>query len=462
MTKDMTNGNSLKLIISFCIPMIIGNLLQQLYNMVDAIIVGKCIDLNALAAVGATGSVCFLVIGFATGICSGFCILVSQEYGANDYDKMRKYVANSCWLCIIIAAVLTVLTLSLTRPLLELMKTPDDIIQQADEYLFMIFAGLAVTIFYNLLASILRALGDSRSPLIFLGIASVINIILDYVFIKFCNMGVSGAGLATVIAQGISTVLCFIYMRKKFDILAFDKGELAFDIKDSGKLMSIGLPMALQYSITAIGSITLQTAINNLGTVYVAAVTAAQKIQMIVQGPMECLGTAMATYCGQNRGARKYERITRGLRQSMIVSVIYCIFACVVLIAFGKYISLLFIDKNDTEVISYAMYYIKINSIAFPLLGVLFIIRNSLQGLGYSLLPMMAGFTELIARVGVVVLLVGTYGYTGVCIASPVAWLMADILLFIVAFCKFPELKRELDGERNSYIPVSDKCKRCS
>ncbi|HAP78782.1 MAG TPA: MATE family efflux transporter [Ruminococcus sp.] len=457
MTKDMTSGNSLKLIISFCIPMILGNLLQQLYSMVDAIIVGKCIDLNALAAVGATGSICFLVIGFATGICSGFCILVSQEYGANNYSKMRKYVANSFWLSCIIAVILTVLTLIFTRPLLELMKTPDDIIQQAYEYLFMIFAGLAVTIFYNLLASILRALGDSRSPLIFLGIASVINIILDYVFIKFFNMGVAGAGLATVIAQGISTVLCFIYMRKKFDILSFEKDELAFSIKDSGKLMSIGVPMALQYSITAIGSITLQTAINNLGTVYVAAVTAAQKIQMIAQGPMECLGTAMATYCGQNRGARKYERITKGLKQSIAVSIMYCIVACAVLIAFGRYISLLFIDKNDVDVINYAMYYIKINSVTFPLLGVLFIIRNSLQGLGYSLLPMMAGFTELIARVGVVVLAVGTYGFTAVCFASPIAWLMADVLLFIIMLCKFPELKRELEGKPDSsYIPVAD------
>jgi len=444
MTKDMTSGNSLKLIISFCIPMIIGNLLQQLYSMVDAVIVGKCIDLNALAAVGATGSICFLVIGFATGVCSGFCILVSQEYGADNYSKMRKYVANSCWLCLIISIVLTVLTLALTRSLLELMKTPDDIIEQAYKYLLMIFAGLPVTIFYNLLASVLRALGDSRSPLIFLGIASVINIILDYVFIQFCNMGVSGAGLATVIAQGISTVFCFVYMRRKFDILSFEKDEIAFNGKDSVRLMSIGIPMALQYSITAIGSITLQTAINNLGTVYVAAVTAAQKIQMIAQGPMECLGTAMATYCGQNRGARKYNRISKGLRESMIVSVIYCILACGILVAFGRYISLLFIDKNDVDVIDHAMYYLKINSIMFPLLGILFIIRNSLQGLGYSLLPMMAGFTELIARVGVVVLLVGTYGYTGVCIASPVAWFMADILLFVIAFCKFPSLKREL------------------
>lgn len=444
MTKDMTNGNSLKLIISFCIPMIMGNLLQQLYSMVDAIIVGKCIDLNALAAVGATGSICFLVIGFATGVCSGFCILVSQQYGADNYVKMRKYIANSCYLSIIIGAVLTVLTLLLTRPLLELMKTPEDIIQQAYEYLIMIFAGLAVTIFYNLLASILRALGDSRSPLIFLGIASVINIILDYVFIKFCNMGVAGAGLATVIAQAVSTVFCFLYMRKKFDILSFNKEELSFSGRDSIKLMSIGLPMALQYSITAIGSITLQTAINNLGTVYVAAVTAAQKIQMIAQGPMECLGTAMATYCGQNRGARKYERITKGLKESMIVSVIYCFAACGILVIFGRYISLLFIDKNDVDVINYAMYYLKINSAMFPLLGVLFIIRNSLQGLGYSILPMMAGVTELVARVGVVILLVGTYGFTGVCVASPVAWLMADVFLFMIAICKLPVLKREL------------------
>ncbi|MDE5946979.1 MAG: MATE family efflux transporter [Oscillospiraceae bacterium] len=446
MTKDMTSGNSLKLIISFAIPMIIGNLLQQLYNMVDAIIVGKCIDLNALAAVGATGSICFLIIGFALGVCSGFCILVSQEYGANDYKKMRRYIINSCYLCFIIAVILTVLTLVLTRPLLELMKTPDDIIEQADDYLSMIFAGISVTIFYNLLASVLRALGDSRSPLIFLGIASVINIVLDYVFIQFCNMGVAGAGLATLIAQGISTVLCFIYMRKKFDILAFEKDEIAFNGRLSIKLMSIGVPMALQYSITAIGSVTLQTAINNLGTVYVASVTAAQKIQMIAQGPMDSLGAAMATYCGQNKGARKYDRIIQGLKQSMIVSVLYSIISCIILVLFGGYISLLFIDKSDIEVIRYAMDYLKINSIMFPLLGVLFIIRNSLQGLGYSLLPMMAGFTELIARVGIAVIFVKSYGYISICLASPVAWLMADIFLIIIALCKFPALKKQLSN----------------
>ena len=444
MTKDMTNGSPIKLIISFCIPMILGNFLQQLYNMVDAIIVGKCINLNALAAVGSTGSICFLVIGFATGVCSGFCILVSQAYGANDYRRMRKYVINSCYLCLIIAVILTILTLVFIRPLLELMDTPADIIEQAHEYLFMIFAGIIVTIFYNLFASILRALGDSRSPLIFLGIASVINIVLDYVLIEFFDMGVGGAGLATVIAQAISTICCFIYIRRKLDILKFEKEELAFEGKGSLKLLSIGIPMALQFSITAIGSIILQTAINGLGTVYVAAVTAAQKIQLIAIGPMECLGITMATYCGQNKGAMKYDRIVKGLKQSIIVSLGYCVIACMAIIFFGKYISLLFIDKQDTDVIELAMQYLRISACCFPTLGILFIFRNSLQGLGYSLLPMMAGFTELVARVLVVMVLIKSVGYIGVCLASPVAWVAADILLIITAVVQFPKLKQTL------------------
>lgn len=444
MTKDMTSGNPLKLIVSFCIPMMLGNFLQQLYNIVDAVIVGQYLGKTSLGAVGATGSICFLIIGFATGICSGFSILVAQSYGAGDYSRMRKYAVNSLYLCAVVSVILTALTLIFTRPILVLMNTPDDIIGEAYRFLFISFSGLTVTILYNILSCIMRALGDSRSPLIFLGISTVLNIFLDIAFIRFFKSGVGGAAIATIISQFTASALCILYIRKKFEILIPDKTELAFEPQMAGKLISIGLPMALQFSITAIGTIIIQNEINKLGTDYVVAVTASTKIQNIVTGPMECLGVTLATYCGQNKGARDYGRITAGLKKGAVVSVGYCVFAWAFVNLFGRYIALLFIDAGESAVIDLSMHYLRITASFFPMLGILFLFRNSLQGLGYSMLPMTAGVTELAARTLVAKLLVGAIGYTGVCLAGPAAWLAADVLLIITAVVKLPKLKKEL------------------
>lgn len=444
MTKDMTLDKPLKLIISFCIPMILGNLLQQLYNIVDAVIVGQYLGETALGAVGSTGSICFLIIGFATGICSGFGILIAQAYGAGDYSRMRKYAVNSLYLCGIVAVFLTVITLIFTRPILELMNTPEDIIDQAYEFLFVTFAGLTVTILYNILSCIMRALGDSRSPLIFLAISAVLNIILDITFIKAFHTGVAGAAVATVISQLISALLCLYYIKRKFEILIPEKSELKFEPQMAVKLASIGLPMALQFSITAIGTIIIQNEINKLGTSYVVAVTAASKIQNIVVGPMECLGVTLATYCGQNKGARKYDRIVSGLKQGALVTVAYSVFAWAFTNLLGKYIVLLFVDSSNTAVIDLAMYYLRITTSFFPIIAILFLFRNSLQGLGYSMLPMTAGITELVARTLCAKILVSILGFAGVCLAGPIAWFAADVLLIITAFIKLPQLKREL------------------
>jgi len=444
MTKDMTSGNPLKLIIAFCIPMTLGNILQQLYNIVDAVIVGQYLGKSALGAVGSTGSICFLIIGFATGICSGFSILVAQSYGAGDYSRMRKYAVNSLYLCAGASVVLTVLTLIFTRPILEIMNTPDDIIDQAYSFLFISFSGLTVTILYNILSCIMRALGDSRSPLIFLAISAFLNIILDITFIRVFNSGVAGAALATIISQFIASVFCIYYIKRKFDILIPEKSELKFEPKMAAELLSIGLPMALQFSITAIGTIIIQNEINKLGTNYVVAVTAASKIQNIVLGPMECLGVTLATYCGQNKGARNYNRITEGIKKGVLAELCYCVFSWGFVTLLGRYIARLFIDSSETAVIDLAMYYLHITSILFPLVGILFLFRNSLQGLGYSMLPMTAGITELAARTLSAGLLVDLIGFTGVCLAGPAAWLAADILLIITAIVKLPKLKREL------------------
>ncbi len=456
MTKEMTVGKPYKLILSFAIPMIIGNIFQQLYNMVDTVIVGKYVGVNALAGVGSTGAVSFLVIGFALGSCSGFSILVAQQFGAGNHSEMRKYITNSIYICAGIAIILTSATMLLTGPILRLMNTPDEIFDYAYKYIIIIFAGITATMFSNMLSGILRAVGDSKTPLIFLGIASVLNIILDFVTILIFNMGVAGAAIATVVSQIVSAVLCFMYMRKNYEILKFEKEEFRFDLQKSIKLVSVGIPMALQFSITAIGSIILQSAVNSLGTACVASVTAASKIQMVAIGPMESLGITMATYCGQNRGAKKYTRIRVGIHQSIIISVIYCIaLAIIVSTLGGVLVDLLVSSKKTTaeemkEIISLSLKYLRINGVFYPMLGILFILRNALQGMGYSLLPMMAGVSELIARTLVVVAFVSSFGYIAACLASPIAWVFADVVLVTTYFIKMKSLKKELIFKRKS------------
>lgn len=458
MTKEMTSGKPYKLILSFALPMIFGNVFQQLYNMVDTIIVGKYVGVDALAAVGSTGAINFLVIGFALGICSGFSIPVAQSFGAGNHSEMRQYVANSMYLSAVAAVILTVTTMLLTGPILRITNTPEEIYNDAYHYIIVIFAGISATIFYNMLAGILRALGDSKTPLVFLGISSVLNIILDLTFIIVFKMGVFGASFATVISQGISALLCLFYIIKNYDILKFDSFELKPDMEKMKKLIAIGVPMALQFSITAIGSIILQSAVNTLGKTAVASMTAAIKIQTVAMGPMESMGITMATYCGQNRGAGKYSRITAGIGQSIGMIMIYCVVACAAVSFLGGTLTTLFIDKKTTDpenmkkIIELSVYYLRINGIFYPFLGVLFIIRNSLQGLGYSILPMLAGVSELAARSLVAILLVSSIGYTAVCLASPVAWVFADIVLIVTYTVKIKELKSELIFRRHKAV----------
>lgn len=442
MVRDMTNGHPLKLILAFCIPMIFGNLFQQFYNMVDSMVVGRYVGVNALAGVGSVGSVHFLVIGFAIGICSGFAIPIAQFFGSGDYSTMRKYVANAVYLSLGFAALLTALTMLLTKNLLHLMNTPDDIFNDAYTYIIILFAGIPVTIFYNILASILRALGDSKTPLKYLTIASLLNIILDLVFVIVFNMGVSGVAYATVISQLISGVLCFIYMRKNLVILSFDKDELKLDFECAVKLVKVGVPMALQFSITAIGSIILQRAVNSLGSATVAATTAAGKVQMLFIQPMETLGVTMATYGGQNLGAGRIDRIQKGVKQSLIVQMIYCTVAAIAVCFAGVYVCYLFVDSSEAEILKNASHFLRTQAIFYPTLGILFMFRNLLQGLSFSLLPMLAGVTELIARSVVAFGFVGRFGFEAVCFASPIAWLCAAVLLVIVYAAKIRILVR--------------------
>lgn len=440
MTKDMTAGKPLRLILAFFFPMLMGNLFQQFYNMADTIIVGQFVGVKALAAVGSTGSLNFLVIGFVLGICSGFSIPIAQYFGAGDHRNMRHCLANAAYLAAGITVVLTTVVMLTTRQILELLQTPDDIFSDAYSYIIIIFAGIFAIMFYNLLACVSRALGDSRTPLYFLIIASVLNVALDLIFIIIFNLGAAGAAYATVISQMVSGLLCFFYMRKKFTILHMNRDELRLDPRMMSHLLFMGLPMGLQFSITAVGGLIVQAAVNSFGSGVVAAVTAANKVQLIVTQPMETMGITMATYCGQNLGARKIARVETGVRQSLILSVCYCVFACIAMFLAGNFLSQLFISGSETQILAQVSQYLRTCSLFFPLLGILFILRNSLQGLGYALPAMAAGVFELVARTLVAFCLVGAFQFNAICFSNPVAWVFADILLVPVFIAKLKEL----------------------
>ena len=428
-TKDMTEGPPLKLILGFFIPMLFGLLFQQLYNMADTIIVGKFLGVKALAAVGSTGSINFMIIGFCLGVCSGFAIPVAQKFGEKNMKALRRFVANSGWLAAIFAVVMTFAVCIFCRDILVLMQTPEDIIEGAYSYIFVIFLGIPATYLYNLLSCTIRSLGDSTTPLIFLVFSSVVNVLLDLFTILVLDMGVAGAGWATITAQAVSGILCLIYMRRKFTILKMDEEEWKPDRHYMKILCNMGIPMGLQYSITAIGSVILQTSVNSLGSMAVASVTAGSKISMFFCCPFDALGSTMATYGGQNVGARKLDRIDKGLKAGTLIGCIYAVAAFAVLLFMGQWVALMFVDPGETEILKNTQLFLIANSLFFiPLMGVN-VVRFMIQGLGYPRLAILAGVCEMAARSFVGFCLVPLFGYLAVCIANPVAWIAADLFL---------------------------------
>ncbi|MEG1483175.1 MATE family efflux transporter [Clostridium sp.] len=445
MTKDMTTGNPTKLILYFSIPLLIGNIFQQFYSMVDTIIVGRFIGVNALAALGSTGSMTFLIIGFTMGLTSGFSVLVAQFFGANDRNGLRKSVATSIILSTIFTIAITIISMLAARPLLNLMNTPADIINDANSYISIIFAGTCATVFYNMISSILRALGDSRTPLYFLIVSSILNIILDLVFIINFSMGVAGAAYATVISQGVAGILCLLYAFKRYDILRLKKKHFKIDKPLISRHLKVGLPMAFQFSITAIGVMVLQSAINSFGSVVVAAHTAASKVEQLVMQPAITFGVTMATYSAQNLGAGKIDRIKEGVKKCSIISLIISIISGIVVVSFGGEFTKLFISDASAEVVAYSQQYLNTVAIFFTILGLLFIYRNTLQGIGDAFIPMMAGVAELVVRVVVAFTLPSLIGYAGICLASPIAWIGATIPLSIAYFKR---IKTMLDEKK--------------
>lgn len=442
MTKDMTSGSPMKLIIAFSIPILLGNLFQQFYSMVDTAIVGRYIGVQALAAVGSTGSLTFLIIDFALGLTAGFAVPIAQTFGANDHKRMRHYIAMSIYLCLFLTLVLTVFSVWLTRPLLELLNTPADIIEDAYAYLVVMFAGLGATVFYNMIAGILRSIGDSKTPLYFLIVSSIINIVLDLVFIINFKSGVAGAAYATVIAQGISGLLCLWVAARRYKILHLSKDDFRYKTSSILKLVGIGLPMALQYSITAVGCMVLQSAVNSLGSIAVAAFTAASKVEQLAMQPFKTLGMTMVTYAGQNLGAGKTDRIKKGVRTGMLICIICAFISGFGLYFYGEELSGLFVSASpeSISVIADAKVYLDTVIVYFIPLGAIFVYRNALQGMGEAVITMLAGIIELVSRTAVALLLTASLGYTAICYASPVAWVSAGAFLVIIYLIKLNKM----------------------
>ena len=433
-TRNMTTGDPVSLILGFAIPMLFGTLFQQFYSMADTIIVGRFLGVDALAGVGSTAAVNFMVNGFVIGTCSGFSVPVSQRFGAGDYKDMRKFIGSLIWLTAVIAVLLTALAALMTRRILVFMSTPDNIIDYAYRYIFIIFLGIPATYLYNSTACVIRALGDSKTPVLFLVLTSLINIVLDYVSIVFLGFSVDGPALATVAAQAFSGILCVFYMKKKFPVLRFEAREMQPDGRKCAVLLGMGLPMGLQYSVTAIGSVILQTAVNSLGSAAVASITAGQKIHMFCCCVFDALGGTMATYAGQNTGAGKPERIRAGVFAATKIGSIYALFICGVLVVFGDKIPLLFLDAAETEVIRGAKLFLTMTSLFYIPLAIVNIWRFTIQGMGYSGLAVLAGVCEMTARALVGFAGVPRFGYTAACFASPLAWLMADAFLIPAFF----------------------------
>lgn len=442
MAKDMTSGKPIKLIWNFTIPLLIGNLFQQLYNMADTFIVGRTIGVHALASVGSTGSIIFLILGFANGLTAGLAIPLAQRYGAKDYLGVKRSFYVSILISAVVAILLTILSMVFCRQILEVMQTPAEIIDGAYDYLMVIFAGIFSSMAFNLLSNIFRSIGDAKTPLYFLVIACIMNIILDIVFIAGFGMGVEGAGYATVLSQIFSALACILYIWKKIPILRLNSKDFFAESSDVREHVRISFPMAFQSSIIAIGAIIIQITLNQLGATAVAAYTAAQKIDQVAILPMMSFGVTMATFVAQNYGAKKYDRIWRGVRDCIKLSLTFAISVGIILNLFSPIFIRAFVGVGHEEVVELGAIYFITNGTMYSLLSLLFIYRYTLQGVGKTFTPTVAGIMELCMRAFAAVVLSNLYGYTGATMANPLAWLGSLIPLMIAYYLfknKFPK-----------------------
>ena len=449
MTHDLTSGKPLKMVLQFTIPVLLGLLLQQVYSVVDTAIVGPALGVMALGGVGATSSVNYLVIGFCTGLCTGMAIPVAQAFGANDVRQLRRYLGNCVWLCVIVSAALLALTLPACRLLLTAMGTPEEEMSYAFDYIFVIFIGIPAIILYNMGACVLRALGDSRSPVWFLAIASLINIVLDLLTVCVLDWGVRGAAVATVVSQAVSGVLCVWYMRRRFPVLRMEKDDWRLRSREASRLLGMGVPVGLQCSITAIGSVILQTAVNSLGAICVAGVAAATKLFQLFCCPYDALAMAATNFVGQNLGAGKYDRIRQGIFACCLLGVVYCA-VHFLLAQFGTpYAILLFIRPEEAEaVLPFAWKICRMDAYFGLFLMLVNVLRLSIQGMGYSRLSLLSGVLEMVARIFISVWAVPQFGFAAACMANPLAWVLANCFLIPGVFKCLEARRRQAERVR--------------
>ncbi len=441
MTKSMTEGNAFKQILLFMLPLALGSIFQQAYNLADAAIVGQTLGANALASVGVSSSVQFLVLGFCTGSAQGFAIPIATAFGAKRENDIKQYFYIGFILLLIIACIVTTGCALLTKQILQLLKTPTNIMDNSYWYLFIIFLGIPFTLLYNYLAAVLRSIGDSKTPFLFLAFSSVLNIGLDFFCIVNLHWGVPGAAIATIFSQAVSSFLCLFLIHIKFPLLHTTPETKKWDKEMALRMVNMGVPMGLQFSITAIGSMMMQASNNALGSEFVSALAAGQKINNFAMCPFEALGASISTFISQNLGAKNKGRIYEGLKVGTIVALIYSVIAGLVLVFTGYYLGMLFVSSSEVIVLTYTAQYLKYVGIFYALLGLLYVYRMSTQGIGESRLAIQAGVLEMIARTGASLLIVSKLGYTGICIEDPLAWIFADV--YIIPIC-FYAIKRSL------------------
>ena len=437
---NLLEGPILRAMIAFAIPIMIANIFQQLYNTVDIMIVGRFLGEESLAAVGATAAIFELVVGFALGIGNGMGIVIARHYGAGNYEKLKSAVAATFVIGGVLSIVIAVLGNFTLYPLLKLLGTPSNIIDQSYEYSYLIVVFVGVTLAYNLCAGLLRAVGDSRAALYFLIFSAIINTVLDIYFIAYLHMGVRSAGVATIISQGISAVLCFNYIRRKTPFLIPTKKHFTWNKKLYSDLFSQGLAMGLMFSVVSIGTVILQTSINALGPVIISAQTSARRIMMFALLPVGSMSATITTFTSQNFGARQYNRIVEGLRKGALVTIIWSVLICITLFFASPYLNELITGSNDEELIYQASLYLKISSAFYPFLAILLVLRNALQGLGQKMMPLVSSIIEMLGKILFVIFIIPSAGYLGVIFVEPILWVVMAAQLYY-AFRKEPVIR---------------------
>ena len=431
MTQDMTVGNPTKLIVKFAIPLLIGNLFQQLYNLSDIIIVGHLLGINALAAVGATAPVFFVFLLVAFGFTGGLTVITAQRFGAKDYQGMRSSVTHSLMAAVALSLFIALMLMVFLHPLLELMNVPQEIMEDAYTFMFILSGGMIMIVFFNLLSGFIRAVGDSKTPLYFLMFSSILNIALNLVLIYYFKMGVEGSSTGTVIAVSISVICCLWFISKKIPILHLSKADWKFNPKFMKEHLDVAVPMAIQFAVLSLGMLILQSVCNSFGPEIIAALTAAIRVEQVATQPLMALGLAMATYSAQNWGAGKLHRIREGVRYSAIMALSFSIALALSVRFVGEEMIGLFIESGNDNVVRIACEYLDISTLFYFFLGMIFVFRNTLQGIGRAGIPLAAGFAELFMRSFAAIWLAQVIGYKGLFYAGPIAWLGAGLVVTI-------------------------------